>query len=263
MYSQGTRFIIVCTYLMLIALMFTVQSSAADVGDAVVGAWLLDEGRGNEAKDLSGNENHGRLMALTNAKPKWVKGKFGKALEFDGASTLVNCGRGRSLNLLDAPLTVVAWVKPDWNLATPRNVFAGNNGFAMPIGDEPRALDFGKGGIDHVGSRDLIAADNEWHHVAAAYDVSDEVFFYIDGKADKGNPHAYTTRFNGGVTYYIGGTDRFNKFLGIIDEVAVFDAALIEDDIRTIMKGLSGALAVTPTAKKTITWGNIKSSYMR
>jgi hypothetical protein len=253
----------VCTNLILITLMFTPQGNANELGDAAVGVWLLDEGSGNSTKDSSGNDNHGTLMALTNAKPKWVKGKYGRALEFDGQSTLVNCGRGRSLNLRDAPMTVVAWVKPDWNLTTPRNVFAGNNGFAMPIGDEPRALDFGKGGIDHVGSSDLIAADNNWHHVAAAYDVNDEVYFYIDGKADRGNPHAYSTRFDGGVTYYIGGTDRFNKFLGIIDEVAVFRTTLTAEDIRTIMKGLSGALAVSPTGKKAITWGNIKSSYMR
>ncbi len=35
----------------------------------------LDEGKGKEVKDLSGNENHGKLAG----NPEWVKGKHGFA----------------------------------------------------------------------------------------------------------------------------------------------------------------------------------------
>ena len=50
--------------------------------------------------------------------------------------------------------------------------------------------------------------------------------------------------------------------VGVIDEVAVFNVALTEDDINDIMSnGLAEALgiaAVSPTGKLTTTWGSIK-----
>jgi hypothetical protein len=45
----------------------------------IEGLWLFDEGSGNVAKDLSGNDHHGEILGA-----KWVSGKYGKALEFDG-----------------------------------------------------------------------------------------------------------------------------------------------------------------------------------
>ena len=44
----------------------------------------FDEGDGNEAKDLSGNNFNGKLEG-----PQWVVGKFGNALEFDGDDFVV------------------------------------------------------------------------------------------------------------------------------------------------------------------------------
>jgi hypothetical protein len=43
--------------------------------DGALAIWLLDEGKGNKVEDVSGNKNHG---VLTDGKPKWVNGKFGK-----------------------------------------------------------------------------------------------------------------------------------------------------------------------------------------
>ena len=53
---------------------------AASMIDALVGYWAFDEGKGDIAKDYSGNKNDGVLKG----GPTWVAGKFGNALEFDG-----------------------------------------------------------------------------------------------------------------------------------------------------------------------------------
>jgi len=50
--------------------------------ESVVGMWLLDEGKGDTAKDSSGSGNDGTLAN----NPKWVEGKSGKALEFNGTN---------------------------------------------------------------------------------------------------------------------------------------------------------------------------------
>lgn len=260
MNSIATRLTVACISIILIALIFTPQ---VDAQNGLVAAYLMEEGDGETVVDSSGNGHDGTFQALVAEVPLWVDGWKGGGLWFDGIGALLNVG---PLPVEGDPMTVMAYVQAEWDLGTPRNVFSGNNGFAMPIGDEPSALDFGKGGVDHVGSDDLIADDGEWHHVAVVYDDGDEVHFFIDGVADSGNPKTYTTKFDPGVTYWVGGTDKYNKFLGSIDEAALFNVGLSEAEIKNIADngledalGLTGATAVSPEDRLTTTWGQIKS----
>ena len=77
---------------MLIVL--TLSLSVANIGQAkitevdlstAVGIWLFDEGSGDSTKDMSSKGNHAKLTE----GPKWVSGKFGKALEFNGEDNCV------------------------------------------------------------------------------------------------------------------------------------------------------------------------------
>ena len=88
--------------------------SVAEVSvDDAIGIWLFDEGRGNVAKDSSPNGNDGELIA----GPKWVEGKFGGALEFDGSGTSVETESADKLNEFElgdkTDFTVTAWFKTD------------------------------------------------------------------------------------------------------------------------------------------------------
>jgi len=67
--------------LLVIGLVFTNLSLARINPNSIVGIWLLDEGKGTEIKDMSSNKNNGKVLGA-----KWVDGKRGKALEFDGTS---------------------------------------------------------------------------------------------------------------------------------------------------------------------------------
>ncbi len=58
--------------------------NASDEG--LVAYYSFDEGSGNVLHDLSGNENDGTIYGA-----KWVDGKYGKALEFDGINDYVDC----------------------------------------------------------------------------------------------------------------------------------------------------------------------------
>lgn len=77
MKSIVIRLIIVCIALVIVE---GISYAKVDPG-SIVGVWLLDEGRGDVVKDLSENKNDGKIVGA-----KWVDGKFGTALEFDGAS---------------------------------------------------------------------------------------------------------------------------------------------------------------------------------
>ena len=53
-----------------------------------------------------------------------------------------------------------------------------------------------------------------------------------------------------------------NHWGGMLDEVAIFNVALTENDIKSIMTGgLSTATAVSPSGKIASTWGNIKADH--
>jgi hypothetical protein len=100
------RLSLLCISLMVISLIFTAQSNAKIDPKSIVGIWPFDEGQGNVAKDSSGKGNDGKLMG----SPKWVGGKFGSALEFDGAKAYVDIGDNPALAPTTNKLTVVAWV---------------------------------------------------------------------------------------------------------------------------------------------------------
>ena len=92
---------------------FPVLSTAEVSVDDAIGVWLFDEGTGKVAKDSSPNGNDGELIA----GPKWVEGKFGGALEFDGSGTSVETESADKLNGFElgdkTDFTVTAWFKTD------------------------------------------------------------------------------------------------------------------------------------------------------
>ena len=101
------RYLLIGVVVLFAAGIMATQSYAKIDPKTIVGLWLFDEGSGKIAKDLSGNGNDGTLEG-----PKWVDGKFGKALNFNGASDYVDTGN----NPITDPggtkiLSISAWVK--------------------------------------------------------------------------------------------------------------------------------------------------------
>ena len=97
---------LVCACLIIISLILTQQGSAKIDLETCIGMWLFDEGKGDTCEDTSSNSNDGTLVN----GPKWVSGKFGEALAFDGKDDYIDCGTDASLETPDA-VTVTAWIK--------------------------------------------------------------------------------------------------------------------------------------------------------
>ena len=80
--------------------------------EGVVGSWHLDEGAGTIAHDTSGNANHGSLGAgVAGERPKWITGRVGGALQFDGVNDFVSVPHSESLNIT-GDITIGLWVNP-------------------------------------------------------------------------------------------------------------------------------------------------------
>ncbi len=110
----------------------------------------------------------------------------------------------------------------------------------------------------------IVPALDTWIHFAAVYDStsdSSELKVYVDGvlSGQSARPGKISTTTN---PVEFGRWGGGSYFVGIIDEAAIFNIALTEEDIQTTMNdGLEKLLkghAVNPNARLTITWGDIK-----
>lgn len=240
-----------------------------------VGMWLFDEGKGDKTKDSSANKYDGTLLN----SPKWIDGKFGKALNFGGTDDCVSIPNGSALlEQQFTQITMMAYVYPTafgggtyghtiisrtdgdgWSLRI-------NNGFLLAD------LRLTGGNVTSSIPPTKIPADT-WSHIAVTYDSTKGVITgYINGSKIgelKGNGSTKNAA-NSATCTFIGTDPAVCKpqgpefdFAGNIDEVAIFSVALEENDIKNISsKGLGIVMGIAPvdvSGKLTTTWAEIKS----
>jgi len=250
------RYLLIGMVVMFVASLLTASSYAAVDPQTCVGMWLLDDGEGDIAKDSSGNGNDGALIE----GPEWVDGKFGKALKFDGVGSYVDILNSESLN--GDSFTLCLWAQPNelrvqglvdktpapqWRLFM--NSPAGNVEFDGIPGE--------------IGNITTPATSvGEWSHIVATYDSGTETAkIYFNGAfiQEAANVDMNVTS-PANINIASPEATRFN---GIIDEVAVFNVALEEDDIADIMtEGLGAATGITAvdlSGKLATTWASIKA----
>ncbi len=265
-----TRLTIVVISFIVISLMFVGISYARIEPKTAVGVWLFDKGKGDTAKDSSENGNDGTLMN----KPKWVDGKFGKALAFDG-SNYVQVAHADNLTMTNE-ITVEFWFKTGKKMSVfgDRQAVVGKHYLEYEVGIYPNGgvhtyTSNGAGGYDE-GINTSIAGKlaegdwirDKWYHLAWTLNGNHEIV-YVNGinigeydKPNKGTkPGTHTLE----IGRRVGGSLPLD---GAVDEVAVFNVALEEKDIQDSMnKGLErvlGFTAVSPSGKLTTIWGQIK-----
>jgi hypothetical protein len=254
---------------LFIAGMLTASSYAKLDEKTLVGLWMFDEGNGKTAKDGSPNKNDGALTG----NPKWVNGKFGKALEFDG-SNFVDMGSDESLQF-DGDVTIVFWAKPENVAAGRQNIVCKSYGGEGCLTIEPdgrMSFYWGDCGgncqpyVEVARPAPGTFVDNEWIHVVEVRDVSKREYqlykngevVATDGWAECG-VHPCGDSAPSELNLLIG-SGYAGKFIGVIDDVGIFNTVLSEDDIMNIMNnGLKGAtVAVEPAGKLATTWARLK-----
>ena len=234
-----------CTLSIVIGLLCLSQSSAQLDPGSMAGIWLLDEGSGTIAKDSSGHAYDADLKG----NPKWVKGRFGQALEFQGDSYLEIRDSAKNLAFGGvAPFSATAWVKNQGGGTLISKFNAGVIGaYIVGIG--------GGGTISfhrevapwaYSGTKPLPSSD--WGHAAVTYDGA-VMKIYVNGvfdaQQDRGSHNTDTaTPVLIGAQLTGGAPSQF--FVGALDEVALFNIALTEDQIKQVMKGLATTAALYP-----------------
>ncbi len=247
--------------LLLVTTPFAMSIGPEEFLDGLVLYHPYDEGNGDKAEDLSGNDHDGVID-----NPEWVDGKFGKALEFggEGSDVFVTVESTPKLNVDE--MTFMAWVNAEhWNgtrQIVGKSVHGGCGGrvqYGLFSEDGVFKLRFEtEGGRADISTG--LPDTEKFIHVAFTNDTKTGKI-YIDGKEEVEGDVPGKLNANDDPWRIGQDCERLNYvFAGIIDEVRLWNRALSEDEINTFMEQGEDALAVEAAGKLSITWGYLKES---
>ncbi len=233
--------------------------------------WSFDEGRGDVSVNRGAGLGTPQARALLKTfpeggeGPRWIAGQVGAGLALDGENDFVECEFPGIAG--GEPRTVAFWVKVPRDSRVDQGygiVNWGTNkpGLAWQISVNPNPAEGPLGrlrlGVHQsfvVGTTDL--RDDRWHHCAVVMygghrpDAGTHILLYLDGELEPAARKAVgeiRTEITGADAHNMwlgrnlsyrgpeqgGGLGRF--FRGGVDEIFVFNAALDQEQIRSVMK---------------------------
>jgi hypothetical protein len=232
----------------------------------VVGLWRFDEGSGTNAYDSSGLGNNGTLQGDDGVPPAWTNSQegFGTALAFINDAlnhTYVTIPASPSLQvgqMSTNPWTFTAWAYEDSDgtgnyIADYGRILALDDGFAFQL--ESGAVGDGElytwsedNGAWQVGwgiGSAVTPLLDQWEHWAVVYDGTNLSVYLNDNEGPTGG---FASQLVTGALGFVGyqGSIVIGSELdqapscnwnGKLDDVAVFNGALTQAQIQTVMSG--------------------------
>ena len=248
-------------YLVSFVLVLSVATSVAEGADpSLIAWWRFEEGSGTTAYDSSGNGNDGTLVGGAT----WTEGRFGGGIELDGTSGYVSVP---DFELTTDTITFVAWVNgwkgADWApLLSSREVgqcemnFGDNDTLHYTWNNDSSATWGWTGGP--------VIPQDTWTMLAVTIDPDQAVaYVYTDdgGLTQATNAIAHIEETVGALQIGYSYDPRYVR--GIIDEAAIFDRALTEQEIMGLVLGVGEGYpySSSPTPEDGIlyldTWVNL------
>jgi uncharacterized delta-60 repeat protein len=210
----------------------SIPNSNQEDGDylgGIISAWHLDEAAGNIAYD-SVSSNNGTLRF----GPVWVLGKKKAALYFDGYDDYVRISDNATLN--PTQITVSVWVKPedqlgDWTIVS-KEKESSCGGWSLGCIGKRLSFKVCINQIWYEVLTDELLAFRTWEHVVGTYD-GEVIRVYFNG-VQVANTAAEGTITASDSSVSIGSTPPGGyRWLGTIDEVALFNRALSPSEIQS------------------------------
>jgi hypothetical protein len=225
-----------------------------DVDSGFVGWWRFEEDSGNVIKDSSGNGHDGMIVGGAKIVTDPVRGQVLRNVA-GGSVDLHNVSNPIPNFDADSSITLAAWVKLE-------AASTGNYHYVIQLGqndDYPIAslgllpdgalhsyIESDQPGynFDQVGvTGDVVESGvfARWHHIAIVHDRSNDIATtYVDGVA---GPTADISLLNDDYAFtwtaaHLGANSANTvQYIGLMDDVAIFNQALTEIEIQAVMAG--------------------------
>ena len=257
---MSKKYVFACLILFLGVLATHVLAANLDLSRLLV-LYLCDESSGEVLKDASGN---GWDADIPNAK--WEDGVFGKAVRMQKTNSEVK-GDIISSTAETGEISIMCWV----NMAVHTN-YNGLVSMSNPACDasccyrlmiNPNKNPFWNPGRHADLSLASFTFDTEtWYHYALTVD-GEVNKIYIDGELTGEQPDAFEVPEFDEVTLYVGTGESPGSWQvedSAIDEVMIWDKALGEDEMKTVIEGYKVFAAVDANGKLASTWGRLKAN---
>lgn len=233
--------------------------ASINVAADVVGLWLLDDGKGDIAKDSSGRGHDAEIF-----DGKWIDGKFNQALQFEDG-THMEVPDHKDFHFIDK-FSLELWANIE-NLPKDHVGIPGK-GHDEAVGSfvfHPTKLNakefelrfyISQGG-DWPSIKTGAISFEEWHHLAGTYDGA-ELRIYVDGELEASQAQKGKINVSEGAPFKFAHDFGGRTIVGILDEIRISDNAQPQDKIRKSMEGLEAA-AVKLSGKLATSWSKIKT----
>jgi len=176
-----------------------------------------------------------------------AKGKIGQALKFDGVDDYVDVGDPASevLDFGTGNFSLAAWINVKAKSGALRIInkrdTASQKGYEMYIENGNNNLSlFISNGVNtfgNSGDSTINLRDGNWHYVVVTFDRGGNANYYTDNKI--GTPRNISASGNSSISntqdVHIGMYNTAtNYFLGLIDEVRVYNRALSASEVKAL-----------------------------
>jgi hypothetical protein len=197
------------------------------------------------ADDMSGHGNNGTVYGAALTYDRF--GVADGAYSFDGINDYIDCGNGSSTLFSSTDnFTLEAWMKYSGSSASFNAIAARHNdsrgtfNYAIGVLDSEFVLIADQARIDSnwLKSNRTLLADT-WYHVFGVYE-NKSMTLYINGQQAGSGPFPADGVGDSNARFYIGRTGSWRGwpdnryFNGVIDELAVYNRALTDAEIRDL-----------------------------
>ena len=231
-------------FICLVSLISVLGMTAGIANAYLVAYWPMDEGAGTTVGDVTGAWD-----GTITGDVSWVDGQEGMALEFPGGQNYVNCGNVE----IDPDMTLAYWCfNPE--KAFERSIGQHTGNYTAEPGWCVYSRNEGEGTVwfrvhganDAWDGGDIIIPDilpsTEWYHLTFTFEsATRELKGYLNGElkvskiCEEGRsiyPNTNDLR--------MGHVGTGEPFAGMLDEVAIWNHVLTEDEILAVMEGHIG-----------------------